>query len=62
MNSSTLSTTASSARRVVVIGLDGATFDLIQPWVAQGHLPTLARLLRTSAWAPLESVLHPFTA
>jgi len=62
VNTPTLSTTTTSARRVVVVGLDGATFDLIQPWVAQGKLPTLARLLHTSAWAPLESVLHPFTA
>jgi hypothetical protein len=31
-------------RRVLVIGLDGATFDLIKPWVAEGRLPTL-RLL-----------------
>lgn len=62
VNTPTLSTTTTSARRVVVVGLDGATFDLIEPWVAQGKLPTLARLLHTSAWAPLESVLHPFTA
>jgi predicted AlkP superfamily phosphohydrolase/phosphomutase len=62
VNTPNLSTTPTSARRVVVVGLDGATFDLIQPWIAQGKLPTLARLLHTSAWAPLESVLHPFTA
>lgn len=48
--------------RVVVIGLDGATFDLITPWVRAGKLPTLARLLDESTAAPLESVLHPFTA
>ncbi len=48
--------------RVVVIGLDGATFDLITPWVQAGKLPTLARLLDESTAAPLESVLHPFTA
>ncbi len=48
--------------RVVVVGLDGATFDLIMPWVEAGKLPTLARLLSESAAAPLESVLHPFTA
>ncbi len=48
--------------RVVVVGLDGATFDLIMPWVQAGKLPTLARLLDESAAAPLESVLHPFTA
>ena len=45
-----------------MIGLDGATFDLIQPWASQGHLPNMARLFRAGAWAPLESVLHPFTA
>jgi predicted AlkP superfamily phosphohydrolase/phosphomutase len=52
----------STHHRVVVVGLDGATFDLITPWVQAGKLPTLARLLTESAAAPLESVLHPFTA
>lgn len=52
----------SAQNRVVVVGLDGATFDLITPWVQAGKLPTLARLLEESAAAPLESVLHPFTA
>jgi len=48
--------------RLVVVGLDGATFDLIRPWVAAGRLPTLARLLQDGSHAPLQSVLHPFTA
>lgn len=48
--------------RLVVVGLDGATFDLIHPWVAEGKLPTLARLLREGTSARLASVLHPFTA
>ncbi|MBI5650426.1 MAG: hypothetical protein HZC40_08285, partial [Chloroflexi bacterium] len=26
--------------QVFVIGLDGATFDLIKPFIAQGKLPT----------------------
>jgi len=48
--------------RLVVVGLDGATFDLIRPWAAAGKLPTLARLLAEGSHAPLRSVLHPFTA
>ncbi|MBK7200779.1 hypothetical protein [Candidatus Amarolinea dominans] len=30
--------------RCFVIGLDGATFDLILPWVAQGKLPAMAQV------------------
>jgi predicted AlkP superfamily phosphohydrolase/phosphomutase len=52
----------SSTNRLVVIGLDGATFDLIQPWVAAGDLPNLQRLMAEGSWGPLESVVHPFTA
>ena len=25
--------------KVLVIGLDGATFDLLDPWIAAGYLP-----------------------
>ncbi len=49
----------SSARRVLVIGLDGATFNVINPLIAQGHLPTLARLMREGAHAPLRSTIQP---
>ena len=49
-------------RRLVIIGLDGATFDLIQPWAAAGDLPNLQRLMAEGSWGPLESVVHPFTA
>ena len=53
---------SSSPNRLVIIGLDGATFDLIQPWVAAGDLPNLQRLMAEGSWGPLESVVHPFTA
>jgi predicted AlkP superfamily phosphohydrolase/phosphomutase len=43
------------AERVLVIGIDGATFDLIKPWASTGHLPTLARLLDTGTHATLLS-------
>ncbi len=48
--------------RLLMIGFDGGTFDLIQPWVATGKLPTLARLLSEGCQAPMASVIHPFTA
>lgn len=48
--------------RVLVIGLDGATFDLILPWIRQGHLPHLERLMKEGAWGELQSVIHPFSA
>lgn len=48
--------------RLVIVGLDGATFDLIEPWAAAGELPTLARLMAEGSWGRLRSVTHPFTA
>jgi predicted AlkP superfamily phosphohydrolase/phosphomutase len=42
--------------KVFVLGLDGATFDLILPWAAKGKLPNFSRLLDEASWAPLESV------
>ena len=41
--------------RTLIIGLDGATFDLIDPWIARGHLPTLARALREGARGALRA-------
>ncbi len=46
---------------LLVIGLDGATFDVIQPLVAKGMLPNLARLMEAGAWAPLRSTVPPVT-
>jgi predicted AlkP superfamily phosphohydrolase/phosphomutase len=48
-------------RRVFVVGLDAATFDLVLPWAEAGVLPTLARLLREGAWARLRSTLPALT-
>lgn len=46
---------------VLVLGLDGATFDLILPWVEQGYLPCLGRLLREGSSSPLRSTIPPIT-
>ena len=34
----------SGRRRVLVVGLDAATFDLMLPWAQSGVLPTIGRL------------------
>ena len=47
--------------RVFIIGWDGATFDLIRPWAAEGKLPTLARLMVAGATGHLQSTLPPMT-
>lgn len=49
------------ASRILTIGLDGATFDIIHPLVAQGKLPILAGFLREGAWGELLSVVPPIT-
>jgi predicted AlkP superfamily phosphohydrolase/phosphomutase len=47
--------------QLLVIGLDGATLDLVAPWVAAGQLPVLGRLMDAGAWGPLRSTLPPAT-
>jgi predicted AlkP superfamily phosphohydrolase/phosphomutase len=49
-------------KRVLVIGLDGATLDLVQPWVQRGALPLFARMLEEGAHGVLCSVPNTDTA
>ncbi|MBC2694341.1 MAG: hypothetical protein HF982_03500 [Desulfobacteraceae bacterium] len=48
-------------RKVVVIGLDGATFDVIQPLIKRGKLPNLARIMQNGVYGHLRSTIHPIT-
>jgi predicted AlkP superfamily phosphohydrolase/phosphomutase len=45
--------------KVLVIGLDGASLDLIRPWAAEGNLPTLARLMKEGALGEMAVQLPP---
>jgi predicted AlkP superfamily phosphohydrolase/phosphomutase len=45
--------------RVLVIGLDGATLDLIEPWATAGYLPNFARLLGEGSSGTLMSTIPP---
>ena len=49
-------------QRVLIIGLDGGTFDLIQPWARQGYLPNLRRLLEEGTSTELLSTFPPVTS
>lgn len=48
--------------RVIVIGLDGATPDLLFHWAKEGKLPHMARLINNGASGPLRSTIPPITA
>ena len=52
----------SNRARLLIIGLDGATWELLTPMIARGWLPNLARLVAGGAIAPLRSTIPPLTA
>ena len=48
--------------KTMILGLDGATFDVMLPFIKEKKLPTLAYLLENGAWGELESTIPPVTA
>jgi predicted AlkP superfamily phosphohydrolase/phosphomutase len=49
-------------KRALLIGLDGATWRLLEPMMAEGWLPNLANLREQAASGVLESTVPPVTA
>jgi predicted AlkP superfamily phosphohydrolase/phosphomutase len=47
--------------KLMVLGLDGATWDVLEPLAADGHLPSLARLRDQGASGNLNSVFPPLS-
>ncbi len=47
--------------KMLVIGIDGGTFEAIGPLAAQGDLPVLASLMGNGVWGDLESTVPPDT-
>ncbi|HWR71740.1 MAG TPA: alkaline phosphatase family protein, partial [Nitrospirota bacterium] len=47
--------------KVIIIGWDGATFDIINPLVAAGRLPNVAYLMKNGVWGRMESTIPPLT-
>jgi len=51
-----------SDKKVFVISLDGATWEVLKPLMAQGYLPYLQALAKAGISAGLRSVIPPVTA
>jgi len=47
--------------KTLVVGLDGASWELLDPWIEAGELPNLAALRDTGTWAGTRSCLPPVT-
>lgn len=47
--------------KVVVIGLDSATWNLLMPWIEAGTLPTMKRLVASGVCGYLRSCVPPIT-
>ena len=51
----------SGGAQTLIVGLDGATWDLADRFIAEGRMPNLARLVAEGARAPLNSTSPPMT-
>lgn len=47
--------------RTFVVGLDGASWELIEPWIENGDLPNLKHMRDGGSWAESRSCLPPVT-
>jgi len=45
--------------KVIIIGIDGATFDIILPMMKRGELPTFKNIIDKGAWGQLMSTYPP---
>jgi predicted AlkP superfamily phosphohydrolase/phosphomutase len=48
--------------KVLIIGLDGVTFDLLGPWIEAGELPNLQKLMAQGASGKLRTTLPPISS
>jgi predicted AlkP superfamily phosphohydrolase/phosphomutase len=51
-----------SDKKAILLGLDGATFDVLLPRAARGQMPNLRELLQEGSWGELRSTIPPFSA
>jgi predicted AlkP superfamily phosphohydrolase/phosphomutase len=51
-----------TSKGVIVLGLDGAAFELINPWIDEGCLPNIRYLIKNGVCGDLKSCLPPVTS
>src|SRR5215813_10396237 len=49
------------SKKVLFIGLDGATFDVLDPLIAKGLMPRLQQFIAEGVRGPLETTIPPIT-
>ncbi|MCK4322235.1 alkaline phosphatase family protein [candidate division WOR-3 bacterium] len=50
-----------ASRKLIILGLDGATFDVINPMLENGELPTFRKLMREGSYGKLMSTKIPIS-
>ena len=48
-------------KKCLVVGVDGASMDLIMMWVREGKLPTFEKIINNGTTGPLETTVPPLT-
>ncbi|MBP1721553.1 MAG: type phosphodiesterase/nucleotide pyrophosphatase [Deltaproteobacteria bacterium] len=48
--------------RLLILGLDGGTFDVLLPWMQKGLLPNLRKIYDEGVSGPLRTIVPPITA
>ena len=48
--------------KLVAIGLDGASFELLDPWIEEGSLPNIRKIKDSGVYGDMESCLPPVTS
>jgi len=48
--------------KLLIIGIDGGTFDILLPWMKEGFLPHLKQIYDEGVSGPLQTILPPITA
>lgn len=51
-----------NAEKTIVLGLDGAHFELIESWLEEGKLPNIAQAIENGVTTNMQSVLPPVTS
>lgn len=49
-------------RKVIILGLDGATFKLLDPWLERGELPAFRKVINNGVRSVLQSTIPPQTS